>query len=241
MPDQIFQDPRLVAIYDDFDGKRSDLDHYLAIVKEFKAKSILDVGCGTGCFACLLSEHGYDVIGIDPANNSLEIARKKPHADRVRWIVGDATSIPQTSVDMAVMTGNVAQVFLTDESWIENLISIKRALKKGGFLVFEARNPEKQAWLKWTRENSYSRLEIPDMGFVEGWCDVTNVSDELVSFRWTYTFESDGSFLSSDSTLRFRTREAIENSLKQTGYVIHDVRDAPDRPGQEFVFVATTL
>lgn len=241
MPDQIFEDSRLVAIYDEFDGNRNDLDHYLTIVKEFKAKSILDVGCGTGCFACLLSEHGYDVTGVDPAKNSLEIAGRKLHADRVRWICGDAASMPPITVDMAVMTGNVAQVFVTDKSWIENLTSIRRALKQNGYLVFEARNPEKQAWLKWTRENTYSRLEIPEIGFVEGWCEVTNVSEELVSFRWTYVFESDGSVLSSDSTLRFRTRNAIEDSLKQTGYVIHDVRDAPDRPGQEFVFVATAL
>jgi len=241
MPDQIFEDPRLVAIYDDFDGKRNDLDHYLNIAREFKAKSILDVGCGTGCFACLLSEHGHEVTGLDPAKNSLEIARKKPHADQVRWILGDTASMPPMKVDMAVMTGNVAQVFLTDESWRENLTSIHHALKKNGHLVFEARNPEKQAWLKWTRENTYSRLQIPDIGFVEGWCEVTNASEELVSFRWTYTFESDGSVLSSDSTLRFRTRNTIEDSLKQTGYVIHDVRDAPDRPGQEFVFVARAL
>ncbi len=37
VPDQIFADPRLAAIYDDFNRDRSDLDHYEAIVDELGA------------------------------------------------------------------------------------------------------------------------------------------------------------------------------------------------------------
>lgn len=51
MVDEIFENPRLAQIYDHFDGDRDDLVHYLNIAKELKAKSVLDVGCGTGCFA----------------------------------------------------------------------------------------------------------------------------------------------------------------------------------------------
>ena len=59
MPDSIFENPRLVRIYDFLDGKRVDLDHYISIAKELKAKSILDVGSGTGCFALLATAHGF--------------------------------------------------------------------------------------------------------------------------------------------------------------------------------------
>ena len=48
MADLIFEDPRLVAIYDVFDGQRTDLDPYVSIVTELRAKSVLDLGCGTG-------------------------------------------------------------------------------------------------------------------------------------------------------------------------------------------------
>ena len=60
-----------------------------------------------------------------------------------------------------------------------------------------------------------------------------------MSFRWTYVFESDGEVISSDSTLLFRKRESIEQSLTKAGYLIREVRDATDRPGKEFVFIAT--
>jgi SAM-dependent methyltransferase len=239
MPDPIFENARLVEIYDAFDGQRFDLDHYVAITEELNAQSVLDVGCGTGCFAHMLAVKGLDVIGVDPAQASLDVARKKPNGNQIQWILGDPTCIAALAVDMAVMTGNVAQVFLTEDSWIDALTGIRKALKPTGHIVFEVRDPSQQAWLKWTREQTYQRIEIPNIGFVEGWCDVTNISKGLVSFRWTYVFEADGQILTSDSTLRFREKQEIIDSLKKTGYVIRDIRDAPDRPKMEWVFVAS--
>jgi len=238
MPDPIFENTRLVGIYDAFDGVRLDLGHYVAIAEELKARSVLDIGCGTGSFACLLSEHGFQVTGVEPARASLDIARQKPNASHVDWILGDASCLPSFAVDLAVMTGNVAQVFLTDDAWINNLLAIRRVLEPDGHLVFEVRDPAQQAWLKWTRDKTYQRIEVPSIGPVEGWCEVTSVSERLVSFRWTYVFGSDGQVLSSDSTLCFREKEEIMHSLEQTGYEIKEIRDALDRPKQEFVFIA---
>lgn len=215
MPDPIFENPRLVAIYDALDGSRRDLDHYLALTKELKVKSILDIGCGTGCFACLASEQGFEVTGLEPAKASLDFARDKPNADKVRWILGDASQLPPMAVDLAVITGNVAQVFVTDEAWNANLMAIRNALQPKGHLIFEVRNPAKKARLEWTREKTFQRTDIPGTGMVEGWCEVTDLSKEVVSFRWTYIFASDGAVMTSDSTLRFRDKEAIEASLAQ--------------------------
>ena len=39
------------------------------------------------------------------------------------------------------------------------------------------------------------------------------------------------------ATLRFRERDEVERDLRRHGYVVEDVRDAPDRPGLELVFV----
>jgi hypothetical protein len=80
--------------------------------------------------------------------------------------------------------------------------------------------------------------EIPGVGPVESWVQLTGVSWPLVTFRWTYAFAADGQVLTSDSTLRFREREEVETDLLTQGYVVEDVRGAPDRPGKEFVFLA---
>lgn len=237
MPDALFAVPRLAEIYDPFDGERDDLDHYLAIAVEFGAHRVLDVGCGTGTFACLLADHGIEVVGVDPAAASLDVARAKPGAQRVRWVDGDATSLPELQVDLATMTGNVGQVFLTDEDWAATLRGIRAALRPGGYLVFEVRDPARRAWLDWTREATYASLDLPGAGRVEKWTDVTEVDGDRVSFRCTYVFAADGATLTSDSTLRFRTRDEIEGSLRSAGYALVDVRDAPDRPGREWVFI----
>lgn len=60
----------------------------------------------------------------------------------------------------------------------------------------------------------------------------------LVTYRWTYVFAADGTVLTSDSVLRFRERGEVETDLTAHGYVLEDVRDAPDRPSRELVFVA---
>ncbi len=239
MADPIYADPRLAEIYDQLDPVRDDLDVYMSIAAELDAKSVVDVGCGTGTFACLLAEREIDVVGVDPAGASLDVARRKLYADRVTWVHGDATRLPRLQVDLATMTANVAQVFLADDQWCATLRGVHAALKPAGHVVFETRNPAAMAWREWTREHTHRRSDIPGVGILETWCDVTSVDDDLVTFRWTYVFESDGSVLVSDSTLRFRSRESVEHSLVATGFVVDEVRDAPDRPGRELVFVAS--
>lgn len=92
MPDAIFDDPRLAPHYDLFNSDRSDLNAYVAMVAEFGALSVLDVGCGTGAFALMLAERGLEVVGVDPASASLDVARSKPGAGSVRFLDGDATT-----------------------------------------------------------------------------------------------------------------------------------------------------
>lgn len=237
MPDPIFQDRRLAELYDPFDPDRSDLDSYLALADELDAASVLDVGCGTGTFACLLAAKGLQVVAVDPAQASLDVARRKLGAEQVSWLLGDATTLPSLSVDLATMTGNVAQVFLTDQDWSATLHGVREALRPGGHLVFETRNPSRKAWSEWNREQSFATHDVAGVGAVDRWTDLTEVTDQLVSFRMTFRFHVDGALVTSDSTLRFRERTEIENALMHAGLRVVEVRDAADRPGKEFVFL----
>lgn len=238
MADAIFEEPRLAEIYDPLDPDRSDLDVYAAMADEFGARSVLDIGCGTGTFACLLAARGLEVIAVDPAAASLAVARRKPGADGVRWLHADAKALPPLQVDLVTMTGNVAQVFLTDQEWAATLGAVREALRPEGRLVFESRDPEKKAWLEWNRDQTYRRAVIPGADPVETWTDLTGVEESLVCFRTTFVFGTDGAVLTSGSTLRFRSRGELASSLAAAGLVVDEVRDAPDRPGREFVFIA---
>ena len=80
---------------------------------------------------------------------------------------------------------------------------------------------------------------MPGAGTVTDWLEVTQVRGDLVTFRWTVRFAADGAELTSDSTLRFRSRDAVLASLAAARFTADEIRDAPDRPGLEFVFVAS--
>ena len=238
VPDPIFEHARLAAIYDALDSDRSDLDVYVAIAEELGARRVLDVGCGTGTFALLLADRGLEVTGLDPARGSLEVARTKPGSERVRWICGDAKALPAMQVDLATMTGNVAQAIVDRSDWDETLRRIYDALRPGGHLVFETRDPSRRAWRDWNRAASYKITEIEGVGAVESWVEVIEVVGPLVTFRWTGVFASDEQVMTSDSTLRFRERDEIETALLARGYAVKEVRGAPDRPARELVFFA---
>lgn len=241
--DPIFNDPRLAALYDEFDDDRSDLDVYVdLIVNELGATKVLDVGCGTGSLASLLAARDVDVIGIDPAAASLDVARTKPHAQNVRWIHGvvddELMAKLGNNVDLAIMTGNVAQVFLDDAEWAATLEAIRGVLRPSGFLVFETRDPAKEAWLGWQSGMRESERDVAGVGIVKQSTELVSVELPLVSFRHHYDFVDLGERFTSDSTLRFRSRAEISASLAAAGFAVKEVRDAPDRPGLEFVFVA---
>jgi 2-polyprenyl-3-methyl-5-hydroxy-6-metoxy-1,4-benzoquinol methylase len=85
--DALFEEPRLAELYDPPDPDRSDLNAYVVLAAEFNAGTMLDIGCGTGTLACLLAQRGVQVTAADPAAASLAVARRKPGAEHVRWLL----------------------------------------------------------------------------------------------------------------------------------------------------------
>lgn len=238
--DEEFRHPRLAAVYDALDPDRTDLLPYLSAAVEFAARRVLDLGCGTGVLALLLAGQGCDVVGVDPAAASLTVARCKAGADRVRWVHGDASSLPKAeigAVDLATMTANVAMFLTEDAEWAVALDALAAALRPGGHLVFETRVPDARAWDHWTREQTWRVADVSGVGRVESWVEVSAIALPYVSFTNSFAF-ADGTLLTSDSKLRFRERDELEAELTAASLDLVDVRDVPDRPGREWLLIA---
>jgi len=217
-----YVDPRLVALYDIENSCGADTDFYLGLAAELDAHRILDLGCGTGLLTRELATPGRQVVGVDPAPAMLAVARRQPGAERVRWVEGDARALETHEADLLVMTGNVAQVFLDDADWRTTLAAIHAALRSGGYLAFESRNPDDRAWERWNRAATYEQFDSPN-GPMKSWLELVRVGDGRVSFEGHNIFLSTGEVVVAKSELRFRSLEELTDTLTDAGFTVEHV------------------
>jgi SAM-dependent methyltransferase len=215
--DEHYLNPRLVALYDLENTGRDDTNFYVNLASELGAKHILDLGCGTGVLALALVAEGRRIVGIDPSAAMLDFARKEAGAELVEWLEGDASILGKREADLLLMTGNVAQVFLDDNAWMNTLKASYAALRSGGYIAFESRNPEARGWEKWNRKDSYTKFDSPE-GEIETWVEVLSVADGRVKMEGHNVFLATGEHLVAESVLRFRSHEEISKSLREAGF-----------------------
>lgn len=246
-----FYDPRLVAVYDTICALGNEKEFYINLAKDLSVKTIVDLGCGTGLLTFELANLGYKMIGVEPSKLMLEVAQKNSKGLNVQWIQGDATALEVFNADLVIMTGHVAQFHVEDEQWKNTLKSIHKTLKAGGYLAFESRNPDVQPWnnpnqennTDWYAPNFYRDFYDPNEGKIEYRAKLLEVDGEKVTSEGHYLFTRTGEELTSANTLIFRTREEIENSLKEAGYSIEKIYGSWDgsianQESPEFIFVA---
>lgn len=217
-----YVDPRLVELYDIDNPRGVDTDFYTQLAAEIGARTIVDLGCGTGLLTRELAVDGRRVIGVDPAAAMLAYARRQPGAEQVQWVEGDAGAIGTPAADLVVMTGNVAQVFLEDREWAAALQAIHAALRPGGYLAFESRNPDDRAWERWNRAATYERSDSPH-GPLEAWLELVEVADGRVRFAGHNLFGATGAALVVSSELRFRSQAQLADSLVSSGFAVEHV------------------
>jgi SAM-dependent methyltransferase len=154
MVERQFAEDRLAALYDVFypPARRADFAFYLPLV--MTARSVLDVGCGTGALLRLARDAGHTgrLCGLDPAVGMLNQARQRTD---IEWVLGDLASAGwEQAFDLAVMTGHAFQELRTDEEIQTALAAIRTALVDGGRFAFETRNPLDLAWARWPEQYS---------------------------------------------------------------------------------------
>jgi SAM-dependent methyltransferase len=220
-----YLDPRLVEQYHLENPRGPDADFYVQLAAELDAHRIIDLGCGTGLLTRELAIPGREVIGVDPSPAMLAFARRQPRAGRVRWVEGEASAIGTLEADLLVMTGNVAQVFVDDAGWLATLKAIHSALRPGGYLSFESRNPQDRAWERWNRPATYGRFESSN-GPTESWVEFVSLRDGQVTYEAHNVFLSTGEDVVVRSTLRFRTLEELSRSLTASGFATEHVYGA---------------
>jgi 2-polyprenyl-3-methyl-5-hydroxy-6-metoxy-1,4-benzoquinol methylase len=245
-----FQHPLIVGTYNTNNPIDDYKDFCLDFASDVGAKKIVDVGCGTGLMSCAFARKGFEVVGVEPAKPMLEIAKKTNCSKNVKWVHGLAKDLSDYKADLVIMTGHVAQFHITDKEWDEALHGIYQALKPGGYLIFESRNPNLHFWEAGKAQASWqSTKEKPDItndevfGEVRSWIEFVHFQDYKLEYKIHYFFVKTGETVVSHDILKFRTQEELSRSLEIKNFKILNVYGFWDKSpvkndSPEFVFLA---
>lgn len=216
-------DPRIVDLYDEDNPDGSDHDFYRSFAAD--AARIVDVGCGTGILTVTLAsiQEGSEqsaVVGIDPSPVMLDYARRRHGTENVIWVEGDSSDIPLHNIDLAIMSGNVAQ-HIPDSDWRRTLTDLRQSMATDGILAFESRNPEARAWESWSTKEKTRRMTRH--GELVEWTEITTDDDRVVQMVAHNHFVASDDLVTEAQALVFRTKEEIQSDLEHAGFHVENV------------------
>lgn len=216
--DRLYRDPQLTDFYDLENGWAPDTEYCRALARD--AKSVLDLGCGTGLLAAALGE-GRAVMGVDPAGAMLDVARARASGDKVAWVEADARHFrSERRFDLIVMTGHAFQCFLNDADQRALLATIAHHLAPAGCFIFDSRNPVLEEWREWVPADQ-RRLDHPRFGAVTAWNDVAHdPATGIVTYQTFYRIQSSGQVLSAASQIRFTPKDVIAAHIAEAGLTV---------------------
>lgn len=217
-----YNQPELATLYDDENVWDASSDFYRDLALRIGAKTLLDLGCGTGLLTRgILQAIGGSGVGVDPATPMLEVARRNTRSERVEWREGDGRSVRLgRKFDLVIMTGNAFQAFLTEADQVALFRTAAAHLTPGGRFAFESRNPAKQEWLEWLPDSSFRVQQTVAYGPVEIWNDAHMNDDRILDVEEHYRILGSGKRLRSDFRLRFSSPEEIWDAMLVAGLAV---------------------
>jgi SAM-dependent methyltransferase len=115
---------------------------------------VLDVASGDGCYSCWLAERAAEVVCVDLAPAYLDYARRHaagtPHAGKIRFVQGDAASLP--FADGVFELGWCAQSFYSLSDPPAVVREMIRVTRPGGHVAVLENDTLHQIVLPWPAE-----------------------------------------------------------------------------------------
>ena len=194
------------------------------------AKTILDIGCGTGNYAFAMQKLGYQVDGVDSSSQMIQIANGKLFKSKC---ISSSPSFScgrmevyncQTKFDAVICLFFSLCYQTTDDLIFESLCRFKDQIKENGILIFDfwhkegvlAQKPELKIQNYCTKDLEITKLVQPKL----------NISSDCVGIDYTFYLENNKKEISKFKefhNLRYFNPELLVKFLKELSFKVLQV------------------
>lgn len=178
-------------------------------------KRVLELACGSGTFSIRLAKAGYDVIGLDLAEEMLMIAKDKALAERVKigFFQQDMTAYELNQKFETVMSICDGMNYVLDDQGMVSLFErVQASLIEGGLFIFDISTYFK---LKYILGESTIAESQDDSAFI--WENFYDEETDILSFELSVFTEENGLYKRMDEVHEqraYRMKELIDLSEK---------------------------
>lgn len=197
--------------------------YLITLMKEYGAEEgiVLDLGCGTGTITEILADAGYDMIGIDNADEMLNIAisKREKSGHEILYLNQDMREFElYGTVRAVVCICDSINYMIEEEDLLQVFRLVNNYLDIGGIFIFDL-NME------------YKYQQIGEAVIAE--------NREEGSFIWENSYYEEEKINEYDLTLFIRGEDGrydkyVENHL-QRAYSLKRVKELIEEAGLEFV------
>lgn len=183
-------------------------------------KYVIDVACGSGRHATVLSKVGYCVIGIDISANLLKIAKQRGATDLVR---GDLRFLPFKSdiFNAAISMDTSFGYMQSKKNDLQGIAEVRRILSKEGKFILDVFNREKLV-AKYHEKTSLKNLKEYNSFYLEQERTVNKSKTRLCDI-WTISDKTDGKPKHFVHSVRLYKPTELEALLSGAGFTINSL------------------
>ena len=198
-------------------------EYLIDLLKEYEINDglLLDLGCGTGTMTEILSEAGYDMIGVDNADEMLNIAisKREQSGHDILYLNQDMREFELYGTVRGIVSICDSINYITEEDDLLQVFKlVNNYLDIGGLFIFDL-------------NTEYKYRQIGDATIAE--------NREEGSFIWENNYYEEDMINEYDLTLFIRGEDGrydryMENHL-QRAYPLDRVKELIEEAGLEFV------
>ncbi|MBR5774373.1 MAG: class I SAM-dependent methyltransferase [Clostridia bacterium] len=240
------------AIADFYDRFTQDVDYsaraqYISALlqgSEIGCKTVLDLACGTGSLTVLLSQLGYDMIGVDNSEDMLSLARMKPQGEDVLWLCQEGEELDlYGDIDCAICTLDSVNHITDFDELVRVFKRVSLFMNKGGRFIFDVNTVYKHSEIL-----GNNCFVWEDDGIFCAWQNEYDEDTHTVDMQLDFFVEcADGYERETQYvTERAYTRDEICNALRLGGFELvaeyDDMSyDAPRDESERVFYVARNV